>query len=281
MTDFRHGPIYTPAWPRFSLRDLSRVAAWGLVALGALTLAALAASTELGKDRLILAVANFRGVPPPERLARTPADVHNRRLTQTLRELASDRIRLASRIDALERNVGDMTSSADKTPVAPIIATRWPFPMIAAPAAQPATAAPFSAPAPARSTPSEQEPTGSTPPIPAPDVPLPRAAAPQSPPLEEAATEAARPEFGVDLGRANSIEGLRQLWNAVKGRHGNALEGLRPVVALREIPRTNGVEVRLVAGPIPNAAAAARLCASLPGVTCHPTVFEGQKLALR
>jgi hypothetical protein len=41
------------------------------------------------------------------------------------------------------------------------------------------------------------------------------------------------------------------------------------------------VELRLVAGPLPNAAAAARACAMLPGANCHPTVFEGQRLALR
>jgi hypothetical protein len=281
MVELAHGPIYTPAPQRFGLRDLSRVAAWGLVALGALTLAAYAASTELGKDRLILAVANFRGVPPPERLARTPADIRNRQLTEMLRELSADRTQLAARLDTLERSVGDMTGSIAKISAPKVAAIPWPAPLISAPDAQIATAVPFPAPAPASSTPAVQAPTASTPPIPAPDVPLPRAAAPQNPPIEEAAKEAAKPEFGVDLGRANSIEGLRQLWNAVKGRHGNALEGLRPIVALREIPRTNGVEVRLVAGPIANAAAAARLCANLPGVTCHPTVFEGQKLALR
>ena len=55
------------------MRDLSRVATWGLATLGALTIAAYAASSEVGEDRLIVAVANFRGVPPPERLARAPA----------------------------------------------------------------------------------------------------------------------------------------------------------------------------------------------------------------
>jgi hypothetical protein len=104
------------------------------------------------------------------------------------------------------------------------------------------------------------------------------AAAPVEP--SSSAKDETKPEFGIDLGRANTVEGLRQLWNAMKSRHGGALEGLRPILSVREIARS-GVELRLVVGPLSNAAAAARLCASLPGVTCHPTVFDGQRLASR
>lgn len=278
MADIARDPVYTPTPRRFGMRDFSRLASWGLVALGALTLAAYAASSQRGEDRLIMALANIRGVAPPERLVRVPEDPQVRRFTETVRELAADREQLAARLDTLERNVGDMTGSiariaAAPPPVVPTMAPTmvWPAPAITMPEAKPAAPAPIQA---------------VTPPVPAPDVPLPRAAAPQSnaqpnaqPTAED--TAAAKPEFGVDLGRANSVEGLRQLWNAVKGKHGAALEGLRPVVAIREVARAGGVEVRLVAGPLPNATAAARLCASLPGITCHPTVFEGQRLALR
>jgi hypothetical protein len=43
------------------------------------------------------------------------------------------------------------------------------------------------------------------------------------------------------------------------------------------------VELRLVVGPLANAATAARLCAALAnaGTTCQPTVFDGQRLAIR
>ena len=258
MLENARGLAFTPHRRRFGMRDFSRVATWGLAALGALTLAAYAASSETGEERLILAVASIRGVPPPERLARAPDDGPARQFAATVRELSADRERLLARLDNLERNVGDVTSSIARTvnppaATAPVPAT---LPPIVSVPQVVATATTFAFP----------------------DNPAFRAT--PTPQTEEPAATL-KPEFGVDLGRANSVEGLRQLWNTVKSRHGGALEGLRPVVAVREVARGGGVELRLVAGPLANAAASARVCAMLPGSACHPTVFEGQKLALR
>lgn len=272
MADLARDPVYTPMQRRFGIRDFSRLASWGLLALGALTLATYAASSQRGEDRLVVALANVRGVPPPDRLARTPEDLQARRFAETVRELASDREQLVARLDVLERNVGDMTGSISRIATAPPpgpAPTSW----LALPDTKPTTSVPIQSVAPA-------------------EVPLPRAAAPQAN-AQPNAQPVAQPqpaaddvpsgktEFGIDLGRSNSVEGLRQIWNTVKAKHGPALEGLRPVVAVREVARAGGVEVRLVVGPIPNAGAAARLCANLPGLQCHPTVFEGQRLALR
>jgi hypothetical protein len=169
---------------------------------------------------------------------------------------------LLARLDTLERNLGDITSSI-----------RPPKSAAAAPL-EPAAAPVIAAPATAATANAISEP--------APDVAAPRGApAAQSATPEEQQPPAAKTEFGIDLGRANTVEGLRQLWTATKNRHSAALEGLRPIVTVREPARSGGVELRLVVGPIPNAAAAARLCASLPGQACHPTVFDGQRLALR
>jgi hypothetical protein len=90
-------------------------------------------------------------------------------------------------------------------------------------------------------------------------------------------------EFGVDLGSAKSVESLRTAWTAALRRHAKVLEGLRPVVQMRERPRPAGTEFRLVAGPIANAASAARICATLTaaGAVCAPAVFDGQRLAVR
>jgi hypothetical protein len=43
------------------------------------------------------------------------------------------------------------------------------------------------------------------------------------------------------------------------------------------------MELRLVVGPLVNAGAAARLCGTLAasGLACQPTIFDGQRLALR
>ncbi|MET0671224.1 MAG: hypothetical protein ABWY66_14610 [Xanthobacteraceae bacterium] len=255
MVEKPRGETLAPPRRGFDMRDLSRVATWGLVTLGALTIAAYAASSEVGEDRLIVAVANFRGVPPPERLARAPSDRLTHQLATTVRELSADREQLLARLDTLERNVSDVTGSIARVanqPVAPAPAILPPV----VPVPDVVTAAPA---------------------VIAPDPPPAR----RMPPAQSDEPAAPKTEFGVDLGRANSVDGLRQLWNTVKGRHGGALEGLRPIVAVREIARSGGVEVRLVAGPLPNAAAAARICALLPGSACHPTVFDGQRLALR
>ena len=103
------------------------------------------------------------------------------------------------------------------------------------------------------------------------------------PPQPPAGGSAAKTEFGLDLGSATTVEALRTAWTAALRRHGPLLEGLRPVVQMRERPRPGGMELRLIAGPVPNAAAAARLCISMTaaGAICAPAVFEGQRLAVR
>jgi hypothetical protein len=90
-----------------------------------------------------------------------------------------------------------------------------------------------------------------------------------------------RTEFGIDLGGANTIDGLRALW---RGRvaSNKALDRLRPIIVLREFPNGPGMQLRLVAGPIGDAAAA-KLCAALNSSErpCETSVFEGQRLAMK
>jgi hypothetical protein len=93
-------------------------------------------------------------------------------------------------------------------------------------------------------------------------------------------------DFGVDLGGATSVNGLRSMWGMLRTKHAQLLNGLWPIMSVRDRakPGTPGtVELRLVAGPLPNAAHAARLCAAFVGlgVACQPAVFDGQRLALR
>ena len=73
------------------------------------------------------------------------------------------------------------------------------------------------------------------------------------------------------------------MWSNLKGTQPAMLEGLRPVIAIREGARPGSMELRLVAGPLANASIAARLCAALAaaGQSCQPTVFDGQRLALQ
>lgn len=93
---------------------------------------------------------------------------------------------------------------------------------------------------------------------------------------------ATRTEFAVDLGGDISVEALRALWATMQGNH-PALANLKPLVSIRDGAKPGVVELRLVAGPLANAAAAARICALLAvnHVTCQTAVFDGQRLALR
>jgi hypothetical protein len=171
-----------------------------------------------------------------------PPDSETRKLAETIRSLTADRDALAARLGSLERNVGEITGSIARAAATPPSAPPSPQPL-------PAVAPPEIAPA-------------VTPPTPA---------------------EPGRPEFGIDLGGAVSVAGLRAIWTAARTRHGALLDGLRPVIAIRETGRPGGVELRLVAGPLGNAAAAARLCSAIAGTgtLCQPSLFDGQRLALR
>lgn len=93
-----------------------------------------------------------------------------------------------------------------------------------------------------------------------------------------------RTEFGIDLGGANSIDGLRALWRGLlKYRSNKVLAGLRPIIVVKERGNGLGMQLRLVAGPISDAAAAAKICAALTESdrSCETTVFDGQRLALK
>jgi hypothetical protein len=57
---------------------------------------------------------------------------------------------------------------------------------------------------------------------------------------------------------------------------------LRPIIVIKENGNGLGMQLRLVAGPIGDAAAAAKVCASLTvnDRNCTTAVFEGQRLAM-
>ncbi len=106
---------------------------------------------------------------------------------------------------------------------------------------------------------------------------------PETPPPAGADGAAARPEFAVDLGASTTVGGLRVLWEKTRARQLKHLGNLQPLISVRDGARPGTTELRLVAGPIASAAAAARLCAALvvSGVPCRPAMFDGQRLAQR
>lgn len=89
---------------------------------------------------------------------------------------------------------------------------------------------------------------------------------------------ATRTLFAVALAVTDKKEKLRRSWRELTARHGKMLEGLEP----RSITETKAGARRwkLVAGPFPNAADAARVCARLRSEkrNCAETIFAGDAL---
>src|SRR3954447_4224224 len=117
-------------------------------------------------------------------------------------------------------------------------------------------------------------------------APVEVAAAPTKPP-EAAESEAPaiavqQTRFAIDLGGANSLEGLRALWRGVT-KSNPEIAALRPIIMIKEGNTGLGMQLRLGAGPLINAAAAAKLCAGLAENDrhCETTVFDGQRLSMR
>lgn len=88
--------------------------------------------------------------------------------------------------------------------------------------------------------------------------------------------------FAIDLGGANSIDGLRALWRGLT-KSNPEIGALRPIIMIKEGSTGLGMQLRLGAGPLINAAAAAKLCAGLAESDrhCETTVFDGQRLSMR
>jgi hypothetical protein len=98
----------------------------------------------------------------------------------------------------------------------------------------------------------------------------------------DAAATIQRTEFAVELGGANSIGGLRALWRGLLKSNNPELAELRPIMVLRESNTGLGMQLRLAAGPLHDAAEAARICAALVESqrSCETTVYDGQRLAM-
>jgi hypothetical protein len=286
-----------------------RLGLWGVAAVGALTLGILSGQLPVNAERAELAANDFAG-----RAKRVEASVHEnqleaRRLAAAIETLNADRDRLFSRLSALEQGLdvitGTITKADDKPAAmpwpdaaAPPIINSAPFTIAAPPSTPPATITAALAPTESERTPAPQPvrtepaPVENAEPMPAPTppsiiqaIPIPD---PQQPGREDAEktvedeTPVAVADFGIDLGAANSISGLRALWRGLAKSHKAHLEGLRPLLAVHERRNGLGLQLRLIAGPIKDAAEAARICAALGEAArdCKTTAFDGQRLSL-
>ena len=91
-------------------------------------------------------------------------------------------------------------------------------------------------------------------------------------------------QFAVDIGSANSVAGLRALWRGLlKSRSNAPLLALQPIIVIREGVNGFGMQLRLVAGPLSDAGAAAKICAVLSENQrpCETAIYDGQRLSLK
>lgn len=300
-----------------------RLATWGTSAAVALMVAALITFSNSGSQRTGLAVAGLTQgesqlVTTAQLTARSSdLDAEKRRLDDAIRLLAADRDRLLTRVASLERNLDDITGSirrqAEQPPLPQIPGRRSnattslpeipaidpPMTMAAAmPAATAVSPVPQNVPEwmnkrpepwPSTSVAFEMAPLPTDPPIvvaSAPPAPTPAPApeiAPtvtEAPPAASPPAPAAKNEFGVDIGSGATLDEVRALWNMAKARNAGLLGNLRPIVSAR---KDRAGELRLIVGPLPNAAAAAKLCINLGAadVMCSTRPFEGERLAAR
>ncbi len=249
-------------------RKAWRFGAWGGITILSVAAAVLAAYTETGVHRLVSGDSAMAASRAP-----AASDNETRRLADAVRVLTADRNRLAARVSALERNLDDVTGAISTRPGSEAgIPSASPLPPSLASAPPVAAAPPPMVAAP--TTTAARAPQALA-------VGRP-AVVPMTADVAATGSTATRTEFGIDLGTAATVEGLRNLWTSIKGTQAPLLEGLRPVVAVRDGAKPGALELRLVAGPLANAGVAAKLCAALAdaGLTCAPAVFDGQRLAL-
>jgi len=285
-----------------NMRALLHLATWGGAAAAALMLAVLSAglgSKDLGSKDVGskgVTIASPTGVDLPRspqvpaatvqfapQVAPRPTEAEKatRQLSEAVSGLTADRDRLVARIASIERNLEDVTGSIKQQAASAPVSN---------PAAPPTPAPAATPPAPARSQ-SQPEPAA---PQAAPAAAPGAIAAPPSPPAARIASVAAALEretaksepaksrivdFALDIGGATTFEGLRALWNSVRGATADLFDDLHPMVAARE-SKARGVDLRLIVGPIASTEAATQMCATLLAARryCQMTIFEGQPL---
>jgi hypothetical protein len=245
--DIKKAPARVPV----TMRGLWRLVSWGTTAATCLLVAVLASRGVVGSQRAAVAVATIRDgtavqpVPMPTPVAQHTFDAQaeTKRLSDAVRELASENDQLKARLGMVEHSMDDVTGSIAQQQARP-------------------SAAPPAAPWPDGAAPVPTTPAAIAD-VMTPALPLPM-------------------EYGADLGGATSMAALRARWAGIRSAHPHVFDGMAATVSLGQMAPPNRPELRLVVGPLPSADAAERLCASLgrSHLSCQPTIFAGQHVAL-
>jgi hypothetical protein len=303
----------------FDGRAMWRLASWGIGSVGVLIIAILATRSPAAINRDQLASAELTRQSQQVQWIAKESQSKARELAAAVETLNTDRDRLYTRVTMLEQGLDSVTGSLARQP-APVppspVALKalqpaeHPQAALASPAdldpvgpfkpaeAQPesaapppkiaavTTAVPATTPTPAK----RDEPKANTPAIDQTSAPAVTSAiaAAVAPPDAVAgdmpsASVVRRTEFGIDLGGANSVEGLRSIWRSALKTSAEKLASLQPIIVVKERHDGLGMQLRLVAGPLSDAAEAAKVCAGLltgSNRPCETSVYDGQRLSL-
>ncbi len=255
---------------------------WGGAAAIALTALAIASQTKTAGERLrqVFAIKEPAAIAQmPPRVSQLESDVQL--LTAQVRALTVERDRLAGRIALLESSLDDMTGAIKRqaAATAAALAARAAAPAPSAPVTTaPATnppAAVTQSPSTATAAASKTEASNTTP------VPMPPTRIASVATSEAAPSASTQNEFGLDLGGAATLDGIRQRWITVKANFGPLLSGMYPLAAREHRAGASGY--RLVVGPLPNSPAATGLCAHFAAArtACKSVKFDGEQFAER
>ena len=211
-------------------QGLWRQAGWGLAAATALGIAVLGSRDDDAPQRFAALFSSLRSQEQPAAHS-FDAEAAARQLAQALRSLADDRDKLATRLNALDREMRDVSgaikqqieaakSEAIKTAKQ---APPWPesVPPVPMTLADVAVMVKTVSPAPAG------------------------AAEPPSPSVATSATntdEHAPPDttaslgqaYGADLGTASTMKTLHHRWASLRAAHPQLFEGIQPVVSVKQ-----------------------------------------------
>lgn len=260
---------------------------WGGAAAIALAALAIASQTKTAGERLrqVFAVSEPAAIAQmPPRVTQLESDVQL--LSAQVRALTVERDRLAGRIALLESSIDDVTGAIKRqaAATAAVLAAKSAPPTPSAPA----TAAPVAASSPPAASATAAQPPASAA-APAPKADVSNTAAIPMPPTRLAAVTASEPpatanvqnEYGLDLGGAATLDGIRQRWITVKANFGPLLSGMYPRAAREH--RAGALGYRLVVGPLPNSPAATGLCAHFAAArtACKSVKFDGEEIAER
>lgn len=246
--------------PTFTMERLRRLAVWGAAAAAAVLAVAMTSRSNVAVDRFAVLLHRPKPVTAPV----FDAQAATAQLAEAVQGLKTSDEQLQNRLAAVEHDM-DVTGSITKQIQAADASRRADEgPSVAATALASASMAPsdlppVAAPAPAPATvPAKIDPNIVLPPLP-------------------------KTAFGVDIGSGLTLQALRMRWAAIRTAHPQLFEGLEPIISVREVPHSNRIELRLIAGPLPQPGTAAQLCAQLAalGLYCQPTIYDGQHLALR